>query len=168
MDAMVNASEMTLGQWQARQIQKAARIYAHFVRSTHHERLRWCPSTEEVSKCRSVLDMVGECIDANRRFVWIFKSDMASPRPESFDTSAPVDDALAALISSADELAEIIAKLSNEDLMKDVVTHRGPLPAAMAMQFPVRNMTYHMGQINMIQLLYGDTDFHINEEFITL
>jgi hypothetical protein len=42
------------------------------------------------------------------------------------------------------------------------------MPGAVVMQFLARNMDYHMGQIVLIQLLYGDTAFRINDEFSPL
>jgi uncharacterized damage-inducible protein DinB len=165
---MTNIPEMTIGQWQARQIQRSARILSHFVLSTREDRLRWCPATEDDSKTRSVMDLVGECVEANRRILAYIRGDQIGPRPASFDIYPTVGEAVEALHASADDLAAEIAKLGPDDLMREVQTHRGPMPAALAMQFPMRNMTYHMGQINMIQLLYGDTEFHINESFMTL
>ncbi|AIE83954.1 hypothetical protein OP10G_0586 [Fimbriimonas ginsengisoli Gsoil 348] len=159
---------MTLGEWQARLIEKSAIIMSHFVETTREDRLRWRPSTEEASQTRSVMEQLGECIFANQRFLAIFRGDEPATPPASFDSFGEVPEATALLKSSAAALAAEVRKLKGDDLMKTVQTHRGPMPAALAMQFPVRNMTYHMGQMNMIQLLYGDTAFHITEEFTTL
>jgi len=158
----------TLGQWQARQIVKAATILAFFVESTHEDKLRWKPVIDENSQTRSVLELVGECIYANRRAQHLFLGDPPLPPPAEFDVFESVHDAVTQLKDSAKDLAEVVAKLDAEVLAKEYATHRGPMPGALVMQFPVRNMTYHMGQINMIQLLYGDTVFHTDDEFISL
>lgn len=166
---MANVFEMTLVEWQARQIQKAAGFICHFVESTREDRLRWCPATEAESKCRSVMDVAGECVYANRRTLGYLQGmPPAEARPSNFDTFATVSDLTKALVESADALAEVIRKLDAEGLAREVQTHRGPMPVALAIQFPLRNMNYHMGQINMIQMLYGDTVFHITPEFTTL
>jgi uncharacterized damage-inducible protein DinB len=165
---MVNVAEMTVAQFQARQIEKAAKMMCHFVESTHEDRLRWCPATEDASKARCVMDLIGECVEANRRILCYLTGQEAPPRPTTFDDFETVADATTALNESAQALADEVRKLEGDALMQIVKTHRGEMPAALAMQFPLRNMTYHIGQINMIQLLYGDTVFHIDEEFTTL
>ena len=159
---------MTLAQWQARLIVKSAMIMATFVESTPEDKLRWKPAIDENSKTRSILEQVGECIFANVRFRNIFLGETPPQPPSEFDTFSSVEEATTELKRSANLLAEVLSVMDTHALAKDYVTHRGPMPGALAMQFPVRNMTYHMGQINMIQLLYGDTAFHIDEEFTTL
>jgi len=158
----------TLGQWQARQIEKAAKILAVFVESTSEDKLRWKPAIDENSKARSVLEQVGECIYANHRARHVFLGEPPLLPPAEFDDFESAQDAVTQLKDSAKYLAEIVAKLGPEELAKEYTTHQGPMPGALVMQFPVRNMTYHMGQINMIQLLYGDAAFHIDEEFTSL
>jgi uncharacterized damage-inducible protein DinB len=158
----------TLGQWQARQIVKAAAIMAFFVESTHEDKLRWKPAIDENSKTRSVLELVGECIYANRRAQHVFLGEPALPPPTEFDVFESAQDAVTQLKDSAADLADVVAKLNSEVLAREYTTHRGPMPGALVMQFPVRNMTYHMGQINMIQLLYGDAVFHTDGEFTSL
>ncbi len=165
---MSEGSELTVVAFQARQIEKAAKIMAHFVESTREDRLRWRPSTEPGSQTRSVMELVGECIFANRRFLSFLHGGPIIKSPENLDLYESVNEATSALKVSADELAAEIRKLQAQDLDRVITTHRGPMPLALAIQFPLRNMTYHMGQINMIQLLYGDTEFHVTEEFVTL
>lgn len=158
----------TIAQWQARQIEKAAHCLSVFVESTREDRLKWRPTVDAASNTRSVLEQVGECIFANRRFSYILRGETPPAPPAEFDSFESAADATKQLRESAATLAEQMRGLSVADLAREYQTHRGPMPGALAIQFPLRNMTYHMGQINMIQLLYGDTEFHIDEEFITL
>ena len=158
----------TLGEWQARLIQKSALMFATFIRSTREDKLRWQPSIDNESKTRSVLEQVGECIYANVRFWHILSGQTPPVPPSEWDTFESADDAANQLVTSANQLASLVRGMDSADLAREYPTHRGPMPGALAMQFPVRNMTYHMGQVNMIQLLYGDTEFHIDEEFTTL
>jgi hypothetical protein len=165
---MVDPTKMTVCEWQARQIEKAAGILANFVLSTREDRLRWCPSTEPESKARSVMDLLGECVEANHRARCYLREEDPGPRPAVFDLYGDAPETIKVLKASAAELAEEIRHIPSEELMRVVQTHRGPMPIALAIQLPLRNMIYHIGQINMIQLLYGDTEFHITEEFMTL
>lgn len=158
----------SIAQWQARQIVKASKFLVKFVDSTREDKLRWRPATDESSITRSVLEQAGECIYANVRFRHVLLGEAPPPPPTEWDCFSSAAEAISQIRDSADRLAEVIGAMDNEALAKEYVTHRGPMPGALAIQFPLRNMTYHMGQINMIQLLYGDKDFHIDEEFTTL
>ncbi len=159
---------MTLGQWQARLIVKSANIMAFFLETSPIDKVRWRPAVDEKSKTNSMMEQVAKCTYANVRFRHVFLGEEALPRPATWENNLSVEEAAAELKESAKLLAEVVEKLDAAGLAKEYMTHRGPMSGALAMQFPVRNMTYHMGQINMIQLLYGDTEFHINEEFLTL
>ena len=160
--------DTSLAAWQARLIVKSAMIMATFVESTREDKLRWKPAIDESSKTRSVLEQVGECIYANVRFRHVLLGETFPAPPAEWDTFSSVEDATTQLKDSANQLADVVSAMDCAGLAKEYATHLGPMPGALAMQFPVRNMTYHMGQINMIQLLYGDTAFHIDEEFTTL
>ncbi len=158
----------TIAQWQARQIEKAASILAKFVESTHEDKLTWRPATGEHSVTRSVLEQVAECVFVHHRFQCILRDEPLPTPPESFDRFRSAPEAIKELKDSAKALAELVRTMDTAALARDYNSHRGPMPGAMIIQFPIRNMTYHMGQINMIQLLYGDAEFHIDAEFITL
>src|SRR5438105_9512838 len=58
---------MTVFEWQATYIERAAGFLAHFVRTTDPDWIDKCPTADEKSKTRSVLDQVAECVTANRR-----------------------------------------------------------------------------------------------------
>lgn len=158
---------MTIGQWQARLILKSASFMATFVESTPDDKARWRPSIDEKSQTRSILEQVGECIFANVRFFHILQGETPPSPPAEWDTFESKEVAIQELTRSAQALADVVEKLDSAALAKEYPTHRGPMPGALAIQFPVRNMTYHMGQINLIQLLYGDTHFHISKDFTT-
>ena len=158
---------MTIAQWQARQIVKSAKIMGDFVRSTSPDKLDWRPQVDSSSQTQSVLEMVGECIYANQRAVAILSRLPLPPRPDSFGGFESTEQAIDLLNSSASGLSEIVTTLTNDDLAATYPTHRGNLSGAMVCLLVVRNMTYHIGQINMIQLLYGDTEFHITPDFLT-
>ena len=167
-DLQERLENTTIAQWQARQIEKAAHIMSVFVESSTPEKLKWRPAVDENSKTTSILDQVGECVFANRRFRSILLEEPLPVVPDEFDTFSSTEDALSQLQASAKALADLVRTLDSAALAKGYNSHRGFMPGALAIQLPVRNMTYHMGQINMIQLLYGDKEFHIDVEFLTL
>ena len=61
----------------------------------------------------------------------------------------------------AEELAAAIRGLTEEDLERTYPHPRGPRLGANLILICYRNMAYHAGQINYIQTLYGDQEFHV-------
>ena len=68
---------------------------------------------------------------------------------------------LRALPSNDQVLADAIRALTNADLEREFTTRRGPMPGTNLIEGPMRNMHYHVGQVNLLQLLYGDGEFHV-------
>lgn len=150
---------MTVQEFQARKIERNARALAHWVSTTPQDKLDWRPETGPESRARSVLDMVGECIWANRRWAAVLRGLEPPQRPDSY--SADSEDGQRELVESADKLAEVVRNLPDSALTKEFPGPRGPLPGEILIDMPNRNMSYHGGQVNMIQLLLGDTEFHV-------
>ena len=87
-----------------------------------------------------------------------------TPTPLGPDAPRAFDDPAEAgqmLIASAKELADAVRGLSDDDLMREYISRRGPMPGYLLMEVPLRNMHYHGGQMNMLQLCYGDTEFRV-------
>ena len=154
---------MTVQEFQADRIESIGRLVAHFLENTDENRREWVPQVEGAAGLRCALDQVGECIHVNRMMAAILRKEeppavgpMTAPRP--FDN--PQDAALL-LIESAKECADAVRGLADEDLQHAFPTRRGPMPGHMVLEIPYRNMAYHGGQINMLQLLYGDTEWRV-------
>jgi hypothetical protein len=152
---------MTVQEFQAERIESMARLVAHFLENTQEDRREWVPQVEGAAGLRCALDQVSECIHVNRMFAGILRGQeppavgpLTAPRP--FENPC---DAAPLLIESAVDLAAAVRDLRDEDLHHAFMTRRGPMPGHMVIEIPYRNMAYHGGQINMLQLLYGDTEF---------
>jgi hypothetical protein len=65
------------------------------------------------------------------------------------------------IMASANVLADAIRSAS-DDTFEQEFQHwsRGPLTGKILMMGAYRNMAYHSGQINFIQILSGDQEFH--------
>ena len=150
---------MTVQEFQARKIERTAHALAHWVATTPEDKLDWCPSTGPESCARSVLQQIGECISANRRIAAVLQGKEPPPRLENYRAAS--QEAQAELIQSARELADVVRKLPDEALTREYQSPRGPMPGEAFVDLPNRNMAYHGGQINMIQLLLGDSEFHM-------
>jgi hypothetical protein len=75
-----------------------------------------------------------------------------------------VPKALAGLQSSCDAVVSALESLSDDELEKTVtLPFRGGIvrPLSWLAFLPIRHMSYHYGQINYIQTLYGDKDMHV-------
>ncbi len=148
---------MTIQDYIAEQTERVAAALADFVGTTPPDRLLWEPSLEAGGQGRSVLDQMAECISVNFRFAALLRGETAPEAPPAPQSAA---DAQAQIVASGDKLAAAIRGLTDEDLEKPLALPRGSLPLSRAMLVPFRNMAYHAGQINFIQMLAGDTEFH--------
>jgi len=153
----------TVFEWQAGQIEAAAKNVAFWVSTTPEDRLSWEPKAEgENSKTRSIYDMIHECSQVNRRFANLF---MGTPNgdwvPQHAYTSS--EQAQNDLIASAHEFAEVVKGLDDGALNREYTTPRGSMKGSFMLSLVVGNLYYHGGQINQIQLLLGDEEFRFPE-----
>jgi hypothetical protein len=154
---------MTVQEFQAGCIERAGRTLAFYLETTLPERRDWKPQVEGAAGLRSALDLVGECILLNRTTADILRggpppttSPIFLPRPFADPAEAgPMQE------ESARELAVAVRAMTDADLTREFVSRRGPLPGFNLIEMVLRNMHYHGGQINQLQLLYGDTEFRV-------
>ena len=149
---------MTGIEWQAASTVMAAQRLAHFVKTTQEDRLDWCPKSELGHSSRSALDQLGECIRLNRSFASVLRGE-GPLKQELTVTDAAVG--CKQVVDSARELASAIGALDEADLSKKFDVGFGQFPGAAVVSIPGWNMIYHCGQVNMIQMLYGDMEFHM-------
>lgn len=154
---------MTVQSYMADRIAQAGRTLAHFLETTPEERRNWTPVVEGAAGLRSILDQVSECVHVNRMVAELlagqepqWRNPIEARRPWTDDA-----DAAELLIGSADALADAVRAMSDEDLERGYATRRGTMPGHLVIELPYRNMHYHGGQINLLQLLYGDTEFRV-------
>ncbi|MBB6048498.1 DinB family protein [Armatimonas rosea] len=154
---------MTVQEFQAEKIEGAAKLLAFWLGAMPEEKQSWTPTLEGAANLRTAREQVAECAGANRVFTQILRGERPTPFSpfEVKSEYASLEEAQQDLIASAIECAAVVRGLSDEDLAKDYVLRRGTMSGYQVIEFPYRNMTYHGGQINLLQLLYGDTEFHI-------
>lgn len=153
---------MTVQEFQADKIEGAAKLLAFWLGAMPEDKQSWVPEVAGAAGLRSARDQVAECAAANRLFATILKGEKPTPfRPfEVKSEYASTEEAQQDLIASAAECATVIRGMSDEDLEKEYRL-RWPMTGYQVIEFPCRNMTYHGGQVNQLQLLYGDAEFHI-------
>jgi len=148
--------------WQAKSIEQTAAMLAHWVSTTNPEKLDWCPELK--GRGRSVYDQINECAGVNRSFAAVLRGETPAKRAEehSYTSAAHAGDDL---IASGKELAEAVRNLGPEALTAKYTLRMGEVPGAVLVSVPLANMNYHAGQVNFIQLLDGDEDFHLPPGF---
>jgi hypothetical protein len=152
---------MNVLEWQATVTERAAHWLAHFVSTTPDDKLTWKPSADPSSKTRDILDMVSESIGANRMMAAMVrgetpKGDLHAAAPAM--TSEQAQDELRA---SAKEFGDALRAADESILGVTYTTPFGPMPGYAIIAMPASNMDYHSGQVNYVQRLYGDIDFHM-------
>lgn len=154
---------MTVTQYVARQTVRMAEALAHFLQTTPSDRLTWRPAAEGGVSTRTALEQTGECVQVNRMMAAVLRGEKIAPPPGGWPEIAFADvaDAQAQLLASANELASAIEALSEEALEREFQHPRGPMLGSNLILMSYRNMAYHAGQINFIQILSGDAEFHV-------
>jgi hypothetical protein len=154
---------MSIPDFVARQTERMADSLAHFIASTPADRLVWHPKGDENAQTRSMLEQIGECVSVNRGFVTLIRTGELSLPSGGWPDIHFVNgaDAQEQLVMSARELAEALRNMTDDDLTRAYNHPRGPILGENLLLMCYRNMAYHAGQINFIQTLYGDTEFHV-------
>ena len=154
---------MSIQEYMGRQTERMGDSLAHFVATTPEDRLVWHPSIEGAAPTRSILEQVAECVVVNRLIATLIRGGKLDPpdpnaAPHKF---ANGQDAQEQLVTSARELAAAIRMMSDADLARTFNHPRGQMSGENVIMMCLRNMAYHAGQANFIQVLYGDTEFHV-------
>jgi DinB superfamily len=154
---------MTVQEFMADQIERMAAGLASFIESTAPDRVSWRPEAPGGAETRSALEQAQECVAVNRYFAALLRGEQLDI-PAGGVRGTPlegVEDARKQLSESSAELAEAIRALSDAALAKTYSHWRGPASGAKLIIGAYRNMAYHAGQINLIQMLSGDAEFHM-------
>lgn len=154
---------MTVQAYMGDRIENAGKLLAHFVQTTAPDRRDWVPQVDGAAPLRTVLDQASECVHVNRMLAALLRDGTPPDRhpgeaPRPFATD---DEACAALIDSARELGDAVRALDDAGLAREYPIMGRQMVCYDLIELPYRNMQYHGGQINLVQLLYGDAVFHI-------
>ncbi len=151
---------MTAQQFMAEHVERMGHSVAHFIASTDPKLLDQHLETKGSEPARSILELVAECAAANRYFAALLNGGThGQPTIPEF---ANPDEASHEIIASANVLADAI-RSAHDEAFEQEFQHwsRGPLSGKILMMGAYRNMAYHSGQINFIQILAGDQEFHM-------
>lgn len=159
---------MTVFEFQATKIERIAVSLSQFLASTCPDKLDWHPPIEGADT-RTIYEMIGECVQTNLNCAAALRASETAPHtsrtdPPEMHFSSP-EDAGQALIDSARELAAAVRAMHETDLDREFSHWSGDIRGEIYIEAPYRNMAYHAGQINYIQTLYGDREFHVPDNW---
>lgn len=126
------------------------------------ERRLWRPG----GVAQHVVHILAHCGATNRFYAAVIAGELLPYRTQDERDEAIADcdtfpKATAFLNTSVDRLRASIEALSPEQAGQPMVMPWGErLPAALGLMAPVEHMRYHEGQINLIQMLLGDDEYH--------
>lgn len=147
--------------------QKALDDVCRAATAVPEDKLMWIAMGE----MRSVLDQMQEIATTASFFIPLVRDGVAPPFDHAARREAvqyrqkldTLDKCMAEARSTVAELCQAIAILPDELLEREVlVPFGGPVVWTMAdvMSGTFWNLVYHLGQINQIQLMLGDSEMH--------
>ena len=148
-------------------IESSSETLFRTARTMPEDKLEW----QAEGKGRSVIDQLQECAQAPKWFLAIIQNMDNPPDfdPETYQQMmeerkqwTTIDLCEENLKKNQSALVEAIKNYPEEQLKKEVKLSfsEKPFTAADMMLGHYWNMTYHIGQINFIQTLYGDNEMH--------
>ena len=118
-------------------------------------------------KSRTVADIVYEVIKVNDDIAANMRKEQTPPWPDDGWLKAPEDfrtkeAVIAAFKASSDKLTETVESFSEEQFAETITTEHGETNRFERCRFIALHIWYHSGQLNFIQTLIGDDDWHWN------
>jgi len=137
------------------------------ARAMPEDKLHWTPFESK----RSMLDCLQECAQAPNFFLNMLETrSMPEFREEDFERARAewaqwdtLDKCEQVCRKNTEKLCAVIRTFPDEDLGITIhLPFGGGMERSMAdvAMFHLWNLTYHLGQINYIQTLYGDYEMH--------
>lgn len=114
---------------------------------------------------RTPLDITVECAGINAMAAALLLGEVSNHGPEAHAQALAANDTLEKasqlLLTSAERLADAVAHLDEAGLCDEVTVPWGQKMTKYEVAgFAASHMSYHEGQLNYIQALYGDGEMH--------
>lgn len=136
-----------------------------YAKAVPNDKQMWRPAAD----ARSVLEILQECATLPAALAeWLRERPQSPPDPAQYapywaqaSTLTTLEACEDALRENTERLLQVVASLSESDLNQTAVSPWGKTyTLAEGCMLHQWNLTYHLGQIAYIQLLYGDTGYH--------
>lgn len=134
------------------------------VRATQPDKLEWKP----LDQGRTVLDMAQECAQSASWFAQMLEDRSCDgfsmddyPKAQAERATWSLDECERKLTDNTQRLAAAIRAIPDADLDQALTLPWGKTATLYeVISYHYRNVTYHEGQVNYIQTLYGDKEMH--------
>ena len=136
-----------------------------YAKAVPNDKLTWRPAEH----ARSVLEILQECATLPAAWAaWLQERPESPPSMEQYApycaqaaTLTTLDACETALRENTARLLQVVETLSEADLSQTAVAPWGKTyTLAEGCMLHHWKLTYHLGQVAYIQLLYGDTEYH--------
>ena len=136
-----------------------------YAKAVPADKLTWRPAEH----ARSVLEILQECATLPAVLaVWLQERPQSPPSTEQYTpywaqaaTLTTLEACETALRKNTQRLLQVVETLAAADLSQTAVAPWGKTyTLAEGCMLHHWNLTYHLGQVAYIQLLYGDTEYH--------
>jgi hypothetical protein len=154
---------MTAQKFLLDRIASTGRVFRFWVEVMPEDKRDWIPAIDGTAQTRSVNDMLGELIEVNR-MVFNALTGGDAPKQHPMLAPRPFEDASQALPMFDETLAQALSELEKIDASQlEETLEVGVRTMRYIDLYEViyRNLWYHAGQVNLIQLQYGDAVFHL-------
>jgi uncharacterized damage-inducible protein DinB len=119
--------------------------------------------------CKSAVQIIAHCAISNYNFISIIKGEMGDGDPsERFAESKRREEAittkaaaLEALEASVQAVSDALDTVNDENIGIDIPTPFFTAPMMFWMYLPARHMDNHASQIDYLQTIWGDLDWHM-------
>ena len=153
---------MRLQDFMAERYEGIGRFVAHWIETTPPETRTWLPPVPGSAMTRTIADMLAEFICVNRYVLSAFGQGTAPEghpmhaRPD-FDT---LEEGIATFLAGVQAVAACYRTMDDADLEAEHTFAGRTIRGVDMLEIPYRNLCYHGGQINLLQLLAGDSEMH--------
>jgi hypothetical protein len=153
---------MTVQELLGSMVENIAISFAEFIAVTTEELLQRGIETS-MARTRSGFALAEECVSTNRYVDALLRleANQTLNRSDIQSTLSSITEAKEQLIESGVQLRRTIEQLRDADLAKQCPHWRGSVRALDLIIGTYRNTAYHSGQINLMQILDGDAEFHL-------
>jgi uncharacterized damage-inducible protein DinB len=141
--------------------EKSLEVLLYTIGRTPDERLTWKPC----ETARSALEIAAECALVTSNWVDILASRMCPPSDEYFKIFSRLEEfssrekVVSGLQTETARLTSVLRALTDEQLSQELKMFWGEAaPLGNWLHWVAIHNSYHLGQINYIQRLYGDTE----------
>jgi hypothetical protein len=153
---------MTIPQYMAGRLAGVGALVAHWIETTPADKRDWLPPVPGSAMSRTILDMLAELIQVNQ-LVLAGLDGVTGPEGHPMHANRQFETCEQGLDLFRETLAALVARwesFDEDDLSRTIAFGERQFPVADLLEIPYRNLAYHGGQINLIQLLAGDPEMH--------